>query len=106
MGVIYFAEVALLSEHQFLALSGFSLIAAACGLTRFSWGLQLPEVIRDIPMSSTRVGALFGWLLDTLSAVPALGIFGLLTLLALCLPAERTENTPPDICSRKPAARR
>ncbi|EOI3429952.1 hypothetical protein [Cronobacter sakazakii] len=57
-------------------------------------------------MSSTRVGALFGWLLDTLSAVPALGIFGLLTLLALCLPAERTENTPPDICSRKPAARR
>ncbi|ELY4373948.1 hypothetical protein SMZ28_004253 [Cronobacter sakazakii] len=96
----------MLSEHQFLALSGFSLIAAACGLTRFSWGLQLPEVIRDIPMSSTRVGALFGWLLDTLSAVPALGIFGLLTLLALCLPAERAKKDHPDICSRKPAARR
>ncbi|EOE5490284.1 hypothetical protein ACKJUL_002524 [Cronobacter sakazakii] len=57
-------------------------------------------------MSTTLVGAFFGWLLDTLSAVPALGIFGLLTLLALCLPAERTENAPPDICSRKPAARR
>ncbi|EJJ0548932.1 hypothetical protein ACN5L9_004741 [Cronobacter sakazakii] len=96
----------MLSEHQFLALSGFSLIAAACGLTRFSWGLQLPEVIRDIPMSSTRVGALFVWLLDTLSAVPALGIFGLLTLLALCLPAERAKKDHPDICSRKPAARR
>ncbi|EOU9598513.1 hypothetical protein ACOJEY_000521 [Cronobacter sakazakii] len=96
----------MLSEHQFLALSGFSLIAAACGLAHFSWGLQLPEVIRDIPMSSTRVGALFVWLLDTLSAVPALGILGLLTLLALCLPDERTENAPADICSRKPAARR
>ncbi|PQV85192.1 hypothetical protein CDT99_14475 [Cronobacter sakazakii] len=96
----------MLSEHQFLALSGFSLIAAACGLTRFSWGLPLPEVIRDIPMSSTRVGALFGWLLDTLSAVPALGIFVLLTLLALCLPAERAKKDHPDICSRKPAARR
>ncbi|EKK5219778.1 hypothetical protein PN551_001228 [Cronobacter sakazakii] len=96
----------MLSEHQFLALSGFSLIAAACGLPRFSWGLQLPEVIRDVSMSTTLVGAFFGWLLDTLSAVPALGIFGLLTLLALCLPAERTENAPPDICSRKPAARR
>ncbi|EOG5470852.1 MFS transporter [Cronobacter malonaticus] len=58
MEVIYFAEVALLSGHQFLALSGFSLIAAAYGLARFSWGLQLPEVIRDIPMSSTLVGAL------------------------------------------------
>ncbi|EOE5486416.1 hypothetical protein ACKJTF_002560 [Cronobacter sakazakii] len=57
-------------------------------------------------MSSTRVGALFVWLLDTLSAVSALGIFGLLALLTLCLPAERTENAPPDICSRKPAARR
>ncbi|EPY2903982.1 hypothetical protein [Cronobacter sp. 153480017-3] len=57
-------------------------------------------------MSTTLVGALFGWLLDTLSAVPALGIFVLLTLLALCLPAERTENALPDICSRKPAARR
>ncbi|EGT4351101.1 hypothetical protein DOX58_11030 [Cronobacter sakazakii] len=96
----------MLSEHQFLALSGFSLIAAACGLARFSWGLQLPEVIRDIPMSSTRVGALFVWLLDTLSALPALGIFGLLTLLALCLPAERAKKDHPDICSRKPAARR
>ncbi|ELY2640339.1 hypothetical protein SM100_001159 [Cronobacter sakazakii] len=96
----------MLSEHQFLALSGFSLIAAACGLARFSWGLQLPEVIRDVSMSTTLVGALFGWLLDTLSAVPALGIFVLLTLLALCLPAERTENALPDICSRKPAARR
>lgn len=48
----------MLSGHQFLALSGFSLIAAAYGLARFSWGLQLPEVIRDIPMSSTLVGAL------------------------------------------------
>ncbi|EMA8633183.1 hypothetical protein U5O19_001383 [Cronobacter sakazakii] len=96
----------MLSGHQFLALSGFSLIAAACGLARFSWGLQVPEVIRDVSMSTTLVGAFFGWLLDTLSAVPALGIFVLLTLLALCLPAERTENTPPDICSRKPAARR
>ncbi|ELY4722356.1 hypothetical protein ACUW6V_000123 [Cronobacter sp. 153480017-3] len=96
----------MLSGHQFLALSGFSLIAAACGLARFSWGLQLPEVIRDVSMSTTLVGALFGWLLDTLSAVPALGIFVLLTLLALCLPAERTENALPDICSRKPAARR
>ncbi|ELY4543486.1 hypothetical protein SMZ99_002629 [Cronobacter sakazakii] len=96
----------MLSEHQFLALSGFSLIAAACGLARFSWGLQLPEVIRDIPMSSTRVGVRFGWLLETFNAVSALGIFGLLALLALCLPAERTENAPPDICSRKPAARR
>ncbi|WP_239930379.1 hypothetical protein [Cronobacter sakazakii] len=57
-------------------------------------------------MSSTRVGALFGWLLDTLSAVPALGIFVLLTLLALCLPAERAKKDHPDICSRKPAARR
>lgn len=55
---IYFAEVALLSGHKFLALSGFSLIAAAYGLARFSWGLQLPDVIRDIPMSPTRVGAL------------------------------------------------
>ncbi|EOB9993095.1 hypothetical protein ACW2AV_002240 [Cronobacter sakazakii] len=57
-------------------------------------------------MSTTLVGAFFGWLMDTLSAVPALGIFVLLTLLALCLPAERTENALPDICSRKPAARR
>ncbi|ELY4218535.1 hypothetical protein SMY71_000188 [Cronobacter sakazakii] len=96
----------MLSGHQFLALSGFSLIAAACGLVRFSWGLQLPEVIRDVSMSTTLVGAFFGWLMDTLSVVPALGIFVLLTLLALCLPAERTENAPPDICSRKPAARR
>ncbi|EKM6429266.1 hypothetical protein ACLE0P_000316 [Cronobacter sakazakii] len=96
----------MLSGHQFLALSGFSLIAAACGLARFSWGLQLPEVIRDIPMSSTRVGVRFGWLLETFNAVSALGIFGLLALLTLCLPAERTENAPPDICSRKPAARR
>ncbi|ELY3455910.1 hypothetical protein SMY44_000179 [Cronobacter sakazakii] len=96
----------MLSGHQFLALSGFSLIAAACGLARFSWGLQVPEVIRDIPMSSTRVGVRFGWLLETFNAVSALGIFGLLALLTLCLPAERTENAPPDICSRKPAARR
>ncbi|MCI0190261.1 hypothetical protein E7W63_12245 [Cronobacter sakazakii] len=96
----------MLSGHQFLALSGFSLIAAACGLARFLWGLQVPEVIRDVSMSTTLVGAFFGWLMDTLSAVPALGIFVLLTLLALCLPAERTENALPDICSRKPAARR
>ncbi|EOY5457913.1 YbfB/YjiJ family MFS transporter, partial [Cronobacter dublinensis] len=48
----------MLSGHKFLALSGFSLIAAAYGLARFSWGLQLPAVIRDIPMSSTLVGAL------------------------------------------------
>ncbi|AKE96087.1 hypothetical protein AUM89_05940 [Cronobacter sakazakii] len=106
MGVIYFAEVALLSGHQFLALSGFSLIAAACGLARFSWELPLPEVIRDVSMSTTLVGALFGWLMDTLSVVPALGIFGLLALLALCLPAERAKKDHPDICSRKPAARR
>ncbi|EKS1844528.1 YbfB/YjiJ family MFS transporter [Cronobacter muytjensii] len=48
----------MLSGHKFLALSGFSLIAAAYGLARFSWGLQLPAVIRDIPMSSTLVGVL------------------------------------------------
>ncbi|EOG5457128.1 YbfB/YjiJ family MFS transporter [Cronobacter turicensis] len=48
----------MLSGHKFLALSGFSLIATAYGLARFSWGLQLPDVIRDIPMSPTRVGAL------------------------------------------------
>ncbi|CCK10323.1 hypothetical protein CWR40_001313 [Cronobacter sakazakii] len=57
-------------------------------------------------MSTTLVGALFGWLMDTLSVVPALGIFGLLALLALCLPAERAKKDHPDICSRKPAARR
>ncbi|WP_105574820.1 hypothetical protein [Cronobacter sakazakii] len=96
----------MLSEHQFLALSGFSLIAAACGLARFSWGLQLPEVIRDVSMSTTLVGAFFGWLLETFNAVSALGIFGLLALLALCLPAERAKKDHPDICSRKPAARR
>nr|TWR33207.1 hypothetical protein FQY85_15450 [Cronobacter turicensis] len=75
----------MLSGHKFLALSGFSLIAAACGLARFSWGLQLPDVIRDIPV---------------------LGIFGTLALLALCLPAEQTPARDPDICSRKRTARR
>ncbi|WP_226991900.1 MFS transporter [Cronobacter condimenti] len=45
-------------RYTFLALSGFSLIAAAYGLARFSWGLLLPAVIRDIPMSSTLIGAL------------------------------------------------
>ncbi|EOW2393466.1 hypothetical protein [Cronobacter sakazakii] len=91
----------MLSGHQFLALSGFSLIAAACGLARFSWGLQLPEVIRDVSMSTTLVGAFFGCLLETFNAVSALGIFGLLALLALCLPAERAKKDHPGYMLKK-----
>ncbi|EOL8969947.1 hypothetical protein [Cronobacter dublinensis] len=72
----------MLSGHKFLALSGFSLIAAAYGLARFSWGLQLPAVIRDIPMSST---------LDGVGPKMALGIFGALALVALVLPATRAK---------------
>nr|WP_105570548.1 hypothetical protein [Cronobacter sakazakii] len=52
-------------------------------------------------MSTTLVGAFFGWLMDTLRAVPALGIFVLLTLLALCLPAERAKKRPPGYMLKK-----
>lgn len=39
-----------------LAFTGFSLVAISYGLARFSWGLMLPEVTRDIPLSAQVAG--------------------------------------------------
>lgn len=41
-----------------LALTGFLLIAAAYGLARFSWGLLLPGIRQDIPLSLSVAGTL------------------------------------------------
>lgn len=41
-----------------LALTGFSLIAVTYGMARFSWGLMLPGISADIPLSPQRAGLL------------------------------------------------
>jgi predicted MFS family arabinose efflux permease len=41
-----------------LALTGFSLIAVTYGMARFSWGLMLPAISADIPLSPQRAGLL------------------------------------------------
>lgn len=41
-----------------LALTGFSLIAVSYGLARFSWGLMLPAVTRDITFSAQVAGVI------------------------------------------------
>lgn len=97
--------MAALYGFAYITLSGVLLISGVAAAGAFP-AAGLGAVFLLLAIGQMAGSALFGWLLDTLSAVPALGIFGLLTLLALSLPAERTENAPPDICSRKPAARR
>ncbi|WP_194206549.1 MFS transporter [Superficieibacter sp. 1612_C1] len=39
-----------------LAITGFALIAITYGLARFSWGLMLPAVNHDIPLSASQAG--------------------------------------------------
>ncbi|MDH2065767.1 MFS transporter [Pantoea sp. GD03673] len=41
-----------------LALTGFSLIAVTYGMARFSWGLMLPAIVKDIPFSPQQAGLL------------------------------------------------
>jgi len=41
-----------------LALTGFSLIAVTYGMARFSWGLMLPAISADIPLSPQQAGML------------------------------------------------
>ncbi len=41
---------------QKLAVTGFSLIAVTYGMARFSWGLMLPAVVKDIPFSTGMAG--------------------------------------------------
>lgn len=41
-----------------LALTGFSLIAVTYGMARFSWGLMLPAISADIPLSPKLAGLL------------------------------------------------
>ncbi|AMG58513.1 MFS transporter [Pantoea vagans] len=41
-----------------LALTGFSLIAVTYGMARFSWGLMLPAISADIPISPRLAGML------------------------------------------------
>lgn len=41
-----------------LALTGFSLIAVTYGMARFSWGLMLPAISADIPLSPQQAGLL------------------------------------------------
>lgn len=39
-----------------LALTGFSLIAVTYGMARFSWGVMLPDVAADMPLSPQQAG--------------------------------------------------
>lgn len=41
-----------------LGITGFSLIAVSYGMARFSWGLMMPDAIRDIPFSPRMAGLL------------------------------------------------
>ncbi|WP_414164129.1 MFS transporter [Superficieibacter sp. BNK-5] len=41
-----------------LAITGFALIAVTYGLARFSWGLMLPAVNHDIPLSASQAGTI------------------------------------------------
>lgn len=41
-----------------LGITGFSLIAVSYGMARFSWGLMMPDVVRDIPFSPRIAGLL------------------------------------------------
>ncbi len=41
-----------------LGMTGFSLIAVTYGMARFSWGLMLPAVMRDIPFSPRLAGVI------------------------------------------------
>jgi predicted MFS family arabinose efflux permease len=41
-----------------LGITGFSLIAVSYGLARFSWGLMMPDVVRDIPFTPRVAGLL------------------------------------------------
>ena len=41
-----------------LALTGFSLIAVTYGMARFSWGLMLPAISSEIPLSPQQAGLL------------------------------------------------
>jgi len=41
-----------------LGITGFSLIAVSYGMARFSWGLMMPDVVRDIPFTPRVAGLL------------------------------------------------
>ncbi|CCK14491.1 FIG00553349: hypothetical protein [Cronobacter universalis NCTC 9529] len=97
--------VAALYGFAYITLSGVLLVSGVAATGEFP-AAGLGAVFLLLAIGQMAGSALFGVLLDTLSAVPALGIFGALAILALCLPAEQTPARHPDICSRKQAARR
>ncbi len=39
-----------------LGITGFSLIAVTYGMARFSWGLMMPEVVKEVPFSPQIAG--------------------------------------------------
>ena len=41
-----------------LGITGFSLIAVTYGMARFSWGLMLPAIVKDVPLSTETAGIL------------------------------------------------
>lgn len=45
-----------MKASQGLGITGFSLIAVTYGMARFSWGLMLPAVVKDIPFSTGMAG--------------------------------------------------
>ncbi len=47
-----------MKSTRVLGVTGFALIAVTYGMARFSWGLMLPAVTRDIPFSPRMAGVL------------------------------------------------
>lgn len=47
-----------MNTSRALSITGFSLIAVTYGMARFSWGLMLPAVIKEIPFSTGTAGAI------------------------------------------------